>query len=226
MVDLLYGTGMWIAVCLAISGIIFRCIKLFGISHLQTRTDAFADMTMSTRKFSIAGGNTFFQRLYLVLHDSVVMQYPVFIIITILFHILVIVLPLCIKGHTVLFFQSWQVPLCYLSEPTADILTIIIIALLCILILRRIGLPYVKVLTTWKDISILLLSSVPFITGFMAYHQFGNYTIIITVHILSGQALLVSLGWGKMGHMIFMIFSRLSIRNEYAYQRASRVWGR
>jgi nitrate reductase gamma subunit len=83
----------------------------------------------------------------------------------------------------------------------------------------------VKAITTWSDYLFLSLAAAPFVTGFFAYHEvFENYRLIISLHILSGELMLMTVPFTKFVHMIYSVIIRLTVVSEYSLGRGNRTW--
>lgn len=144
---------------------------------------------------------------------------PLFTIVLFAFHIGVIITPIFLEGHVVLLNQRLGLQWPTLPSFAADFLTVtVIIAALCIVI-RRIGLPEVRILTTWYDYLLILLTVAPFCTGFLAVHRIGNYDFWLLMHILSGEVLLVAIPFTKLYHVVGFFLSRMQIGMDYGIKR-------
>ena len=92
---------------------------------------------------------------------------------------------------------------------------------LCALFLfgRRLFLARVRIITTAYDYLVLLIAIAPFLTGYLAYHQWFDYSTVMTLHVLSGEAMLITLPFTKLGHMLFFFLYRFLIGSEYSFAR-------
>jgi nitrate reductase gamma subunit len=79
------------------------------------------------------------------------------------------------------------------------------------IILRRIALPEVRILTKPYDFLVLAIAVAPFLTGFIAYHQVGNYDFWIVAHVLCGEIMLVAIPFTKLSHFLLFFLSRAQI---------------
>jgi len=111
-----------------------------------------------------------------------------------------------------------------LPDGVADILTMATMAALIFLFLRRLIRPEVRILTTAWDHTLLGLTLLPFLTGFLAYHQWGPYPLMLILHILSAEVLLLIIPFSKLGHMVLWFFSRSFIGFEMGGRRGARSW--
>jgi nitrate reductase gamma subunit len=92
------------------------------------------------------------------------------------------------------------------------------------LLLRRIIRTEVRILTGVWDYVLLLLTIFPFITGFLAFHQFGPYKTMVLLHIISGEILLIIIPFSKLAHVILFFFTRTFIGFEMGARRGARSW--
>jgi nitrate reductase gamma subunit len=113
----------------------------------------------------------------------------------------------------------WSIP-----DVLADVMTIILIVTAIFLIIRRIWRAEVRILTGAWDYILLILTTTPFITGFLAYHQWGPYETLLILHILSAQVLLILIPFSKLSHMILFFFTRVFIGFEMGGRRGARSW--
>jgi nitrate reductase gamma subunit len=88
---------------------------------------------------------------------------------------------------------------------------------------RRIR-PEVRILTSSWDYFLLIMTTMPFLTGFMAYHQWGPYEVLLILHIFLSQILLILIPTTKLGHMILFFFTRAFIGFEMGGRRGARSW--
>jgi nitrate reductase gamma subunit len=93
-----------------------------------------------------------------------------------------------------------------------------------VLLVRRIVRPEVRILSTAWDYFLLVLTSAPFVTGFLAYHQIGPYKLTLILHILLSEILLIVIPFSKLGHIILFFFSRAFIGFEMGTRRGARTW--
>ncbi len=80
-----------------------------------------------------------------------------------------------------------------------------------------------RFLSTAWDYVLLILTSAPFVTGFLAYHQIGPYKLTLILHILFAEILLIIIPFSKLGHIVLFFFSRTSFGFEMG-RRGARTW--
>jgi nitrate reductase gamma subunit len=149
---------------------------------------------------------------------------PLMTIATSVFHVFLILVPVFLLGHNILLSQSWGLNLWSLPESVADILTLVVLICVAFFLGRRLFLSRVRVITSLYDYVVLLIALAPFLTGYFAYHQWFHYESVMTVHILSGEIMLMTIPFTKLGHMLFFFLYRFFIGNEYSFARGERTW--
>ncbi|MEI6385331.1 MAG: hypothetical protein WCQ50_01765 [Spirochaetota bacterium] len=144
------------------------------------------------------------------------------------FHFLLLLVPLLLPAHNILLFLGLGLgaglSLPVLPEPLMDQLTLVILAIGLFFALRRIFLPRVRALTTGGDLVVLLLVAAPFVSAYLAYHQAWDYHGILVTHMLLGELLIAAIPFTKLGHMPFLLFSRLFMAGERSARHAGRRW--
>lgn len=157
---------------------------------------------------------------------SILGMNPSMAIITSVFHVLLIVTPVFLLAHNILIEQSWGISLPSLPESYTDIFTIIILIFGVYFLFRRICLSRVRAVTSLSDYLIFLIVFVPFLTGFIAYHQFFAYKTIVILHIITSELMLICIPFTKLVHIVYFFLNRFFLKSEYSFVRGSRVWTR
>jgi len=145
-------------------------------------------------------------------------------VVSFAFHICLIVTPLFLLSHSLLWYQSWKISWWSLPEFVADIMTVIVIISCIFFLCRRFVLAEVQFVTFVSDYILLAIAFAPFITGFLAYHQWLPYKPMLIAHILSGQIMLIAIPFTRLSHMIFFFFTRAYMGSEFGAVRNSRDW--
>ncbi len=150
---------------------------------------------------------------------------PVFTILTSIFHILVIITPIFLLAHNILIQESWGIFPPSFSERVSDILTITILAFGVYFLYRRLFVSKIKAITSGGDFFMFLIVFIPYLTGFLAYHQIFPYKTMIIIHMISGEIMLICIPFSKLKHMIFFFLNRFFIKSEYSFfKTGNRVW--
>ena len=180
------------------------------------------DMAFLTRGMSGVGRILF--RLRRWIRRTVFGAHPVMGVVSLVFHFGLFLIPFLLPAHNILFSRSFRVSLPTLPGPLMDKLTLGLLAIGAFFLLRRILFPRVRALSTLHDYGILLLVAAPFVTAYMAYHQWLNYRAVLVIHMIVGEILIGAIPFTKLGHMPFLIFSRFFMSAEYAWRPGNRRW--
>jgi len=127
-------------------------------------------------------------------------------------------------AHTVLWDEAWHFSWGHLPEALTDIMTLVVIFSCLFFLIRRLKLPEVQFVTNASDYIILGIVAAPFITGFLAYHQWFNYPFFMILHILSGEIMLVAIPFSRLSHMVLAPFTRAYMGSEFGGVRNAKDW--
>ncbi len=214
--EFLTGPALWATFALFIVGLIVRSTYLYGLSKERDRVFYnHVDLKWGIRSIFH----------WLVPLGSVSLRtQPLFSIAFYLFHLCLFGVPLFLLAHNTLFQKAFGFSLPSLPDSLADIFTAIFILAALVLLARRLLRPEVRILSTAWDYFLLIFTCVPFITGFLAYHQFAPYKPILILHVLLAEILLVIIPFSKLGHVILFLPSRAFIGFEMGTRRGTRTW--
>ena len=151
-------------------------------------------------------------------------QRPFFTIITFLFHLCVLLVPLFFMAHIVLWFESYGLLWQNISNSIADIMTLFVLFSCVFFFIRRGLIPEIKMVTQSSDFVLLILIFISFLTGFLAFHQFGPYRPMIILHILSSEVLIAMIPFTRLWHMIAYPFSRYYMGTDFGTVLKTRDW--
>ncbi len=216
LINFIMGPMVWISFIVCIGGCVFRIINL--VKAVKTK-EPFILSYMSAKHSirSIAAWSIpFFAKSQ--------RNHPIFIAITYLFHILLFVIPIFLLAHAVLIQESWNIAWPALSDTVSDLLTLVVLATLVFFVLRRIFVPEISYLTTAGDFLLILIVALPFMTGFLAYHQLFNYRFITVLHVLSGELMLILIPFTRFSHMLIAPLSRAYTGSEFGNIRKAKDW--
>ncbi len=149
---------------------------------------------------------------------------PVFYSISYIFHLLIFIVPLFLLSHIALFEESFQFSWFALNDTFADILTVFIILSSLFFIIRRKTVPEVNFLTGTSDYIFIIIVALPFITGFIAYHQFIAYKYMVIAHVISGELMLILIPFTRFFHMFMAPFTRAYTASEFGKIRHAKDW--
>jgi nitrate reductase gamma subunit len=217
------GPLVWISLIVFLFGIVYQVIKFFSFTKINNHIiyNPRPRKKVESKRFTKENFSAFFTKIKL----SIVGVNPVMLFVTTVFHLCLIIAPIFLLAHNILIRNSLGISLFSFSETVTDYMTIVLIACGCFFLLRRILVPRVRAITNWYDYFILFLAIAPFITGYLAYHQFlPNYRLIISLHIVFGELMLMAIPFTKFVHMVFFFVFRFVIESEYSLGKGDRTW--
>lgn len=215
------GPMLWAAVLILCAGTIYRIRELYCLTA-RKETKPLPATVQSTAR-TLSPEERTLDRLARF-QQSAFAVHPVMFFVSILFHACLFAAPLLALGHSLEIYRAWGIAPPSLPEPLIDIMTAIVLACGIFFLMRRLVLPRVQAISSPADFVLLGCVMAPFVTGFCAYHQWFDYTTVITLHLLAGNLMLIVLPFTKIGHMVFFFFVRLCIGSEFGPSRGRRDW--
>ncbi len=216
IIQFIMGPMVWVSFGIFIFGLIFKTIALIW-QVKQKESFIFNYLTFRHSLRSILAW------LVPFLPQSTRTN-PLFYGLSYIFHICLFVVPLFLMSHIVLINESFQISWAALDNTVADLLTLVIIIALLGFVVRRAHLPHVRDLTSFKDFLLIFFVALPFITGFLAYHQFFAYQWMVVLHVVSGEILLIMIPFTRFTHMVTGPFSRAYTGSEFGNVRHAKDW--
>ena len=214
--NLVSGPLAWVAFIVFIAGSLYRLIDMI---RLVNKKERFILSYMSW-KYSFRS----------ILHWIIPFgsegwkNNPTLTIVTFIFHTCLIIVPIFLLSHVILWDEAWNVSWWSVPDWVADIMTLIVIASCIFFLIRRVVAPEVQFVTTASDYVILAIVAAPFVTGFFAYHQWFGYQVFVILHILSGEIMLMAIPFTRLSHMLFSPFTRAYMGSEFGGVRHARDW--
>jgi len=210
------GPLAWLAFIVFFGGSLYRLITLFVLINQKERF-IYTYMSLKYGLRSILHWSTPFATVNMRRH-------PLLTIVTFAFHICLLLTPIFLLAHVTMIDESWNISWWNLSEGTAEIMTVMVVACCVFFLIRRLVSPEVQYVTAASDYVILALVAAPFVTGFLAYYQWLDYQIVVILHILSGEILLVAIPFTRLSHMLFAPLTRAYMGSEFGGIRHARDW--
>jgi nitrate reductase gamma subunit len=213
--NLVRGPLVWIAFLVFIGGSTYRIYSLINLAKKEKVILPFISLKATLRSL-LHWVIPFASRNW--------RRRPIFTIMTFLFHISLVAIPIFLLSHNTLWYESWGISWWTLSEGLADFMTIIVILSCVFFLLRRIVAPEVKFVTFTSDYVLLAITALPFITGFLAYHELLlPYKIMLIIHMLAGETMLIAIPFTRLGHMFYFFLTRSFMGSQFALWH-SRDW--
>ena len=214
--DFITGPMAWLSFAVFFGGIIFKLVRMVLLAREK---DIFIFSYMSFR-----------YGLRSILHwltpfgTRSMRGHPLMTVMMFAFHICVIAAPLFVMAHGILIEEGTGVSWLSIPDKVADVMTVIVICSLLFFVVRRCVVREVRFVTTPSDFMLLSLVVAPFVTAFIAYHQWLDYRLFMIAHVISGEALLMAIPFTRLSHLIFSLFTRAYAGSEFGAVRYARDW--
>ncbi len=160
------------------------------------------------RGSAVAGGlRTMFSRS---IPDRGVLQRSTFNVVAgYIFHIGFFITLFFFAPHILLFHDIFGISWPSIPTPMVDATTIVtIIALLAVLV-HRLRHPVMKFLSRFQDYLVWLVTILPLVTGYLAFHRIGlPPPTLMTLHIFSVELLMVVFPFTKLMHAFTLFMAR------------------
>ncbi len=194
------GPGFQIATVIFVFGIIVRLLEIFLLGRKANLAEANGS--------EMSGGmRAIFSRMA---PESDTMKRSMFTIVAgYIFHIGLFIVIFLFAPH-ILFFSdvigfSWGA----LPTPVVDMTSVITMITLAAVLLHRIKDPVMKYLTKTQDYLVWLVTFLPLLTGYLAFHRVGlPAPSLLALHILSVELLMVLFPFTKLMHAFTFVLSR------------------
>ncbi len=215
MYEFVSGPLVWVAFIIFIGGSLYRIYNM--LSKSKKENVVFPHMSLKHSLASLVHWVIPFNNQYM-------RKRPIFTIISFAFHICLIIAPIFLLAHVILWDESWNMSWWTIPEAVTDWMTIIVIIGCIFYLHRRLTDPVVKNVTDGSDYLLLAITALPFITGFIAYHQLFAYKTILIIHILAGEIMLIAIPFTRLSHMLFFVFTRAYFGSEQGHVKNSKDW--
>jgi nitrate reductase gamma subunit len=129
------------------------------------------------------------------------------------FHIGVILVPVFLVDHVVLWEEFLDVNLPAISHGVADALTLTTIACLCTLLGCRVFVRRHRCVSRPIDYGLIVCIIMPFATGFLLAHPSINpfrWDVLMLIHLVSAESLFLLVPFTKLAHVVLFMFDRIS----------------
>ena len=129
----------------------------------------------------------------------------VFSFTSMLFHLCILVTPIFLGAHILLWERGLGISWPALGNVAADYLALLAILTGMALLAQRVGASASRAISRGQDYFLPLLIIVPFITGYLAMHPYLNpfgYNGTMFVHVMSGNLIFLLIPFTKMSHVV------------------------
>lgn len=149
---------------------------------------------------------------------------PIFTGVAFFFHIAFFVLLIFVSAHQIMIEEGFGIGWFTIPDFVADIMAFGVIGACIYFAVRRVMRPEVSYVTDWTDFALLALVAAPFVTGVLAYHQLGDYMLMVVLHMVSAELLLVAIPFTRLSHMLLAPLTRAYIGSEFGMVRHVKDW--
>jgi len=195
------GPAFDIALAVFVFGIVLRFLEIFLLGR---KTDLSAP-----RGSAMAGGIRAMFTRSLPADKNTFKRSTFTIVAGYIFHIGLLVAIFLFVPHIELFKAMFGFGWPGLPMPIVDFFTAMSLLALIAVLYNRLTNPVLKFLTTKEDYLVWLVTFVPLLTGYMAYHHlFFSYYWLLGMHILSVEILMIVFPFTKLMHTFTLFISR------------------
>nr|WP_287413206.1 respiratory nitrate reductase subunit gamma [Pseudodesulfovibrio sp.] len=215
MYDFLTGPMLWVTFLVSFGGLIVRAVMYVrGLSWQLDRVAYRPNMS-----YGLRGGFRSILAFIIPFKARLWRVRPGFTIIFFAFHIGLLVTPIFLEAHNVMLQDAFGFSLPALPTFVADTLVWICLVGGLFMVLRRIAFPEVRIITTFYDYLLLVITVMPFVTGLIARYEMGDYNFWLMAHIISAEIWLLCLPFTKLSHAILFFMSRMQLGMDYGIKR-------
>jgi nitrate reductase gamma subunit len=137
----------------------------------------------------------------------------VFSIVSYLFHIGILAVPILLMDHIALWENFLGVNLPAIGRGLGDVLTLFTVVCIVLLFAYRLLVPRLRSMSMFMDYVLLGMIFLPFASGYLASHPNANpfpWNVMMLVHLLSAEALFIAVPFTKLSHIVLFFFDRVS----------------
>lgn len=133
-------------------------------------------------------------------------------VVSMLFHVCIIITPILLGAHVLLWERGIGFGWPTISNLVADYLTLGAIVTGVVLLAQRAGSKASRALSRPQDYLLPLLIIIPFASGYLAMHPRINpfeYSATMFVHVMSGNLILLLMPFTKISHVVLFPATQL-----------------
>jgi nitrate reductase gamma subunit len=194
------GPALQFATVIFLLGVVVRILEILVLGRKADLAEA--------RGSAVSGGlRTIVMR---TLPDRGTLQRSTFNIVAgYIFHLGFFITLFLFAPHILLFRDVLGISWPSLPTPVIDATAIVTIITLLAVLLHRLSNRVMRFLSRFQDYLTWLVTILPLITGYMAFHRIGlTPTTLVAIHILSVELLMVVFPFTKLMHAFTIFMSR------------------
>ena len=194
------GTAFDVAMTIFVIGVIIRLFEIIslgrGVDLAEARGSEFGPGMKTVFNRFLPEVNTFKRQ-------------PLTVIGGYVFHIGLLVSLILFVPHIQLFQETFGFGWPGLPNPIVDAAAVLGIVGLFAVLWNRLTNPVMRLISTREDYLVWLLTLLPMLTGYLAYHRMVNpYPLILGLHILSVEILMILFPFTKLMHTFTLFMAR------------------
>ena len=142
----------------------------------------------------------------------IVHNFDFYSLLSILFHIGLIIVPVFLFAHIELWKESIGISWPALSYSFAFLLTAGTILIMAVMLISRMAVKSIRALSKSQDYLWLILLFIPFATGFICANlniSPQSYKFFMLLHVLSGDMIFVLIPFSKIAHCVLFPLSQI-----------------
>ncbi|MCB1752608.1 MAG: hypothetical protein KDI74_12880 [Gammaproteobacteria bacterium] len=194
------GTAFDVAIAIFIIGLIIRLFEIVSLGRERTLAEPKGSeflpgvKTILTR--TLPDGGTFKRQ-------------PLTVIAGYVFHVGLLITLLLFIPHIELFRETFGFGWPGLPNPIVDAAAVLGVVGLLAALWNRLTNPVMKMLSGGEDYLVWVLTFLPLLTGYLAYHRMINpYPLAMGLHLLSIELLLILFPFTKLMHTFTLFLAR------------------
>ena len=194
------GPALQIATVIFLLGAVVRIAEILLLGRKKNLAEA--------RGSAVAGGlRTIFSRS---IPDRGTLQRSTFNVVAgYVFHIGFFITLLFFAPHILLFHDVFGISWPSMPTPMVDATAIVTMIALLAVLAHRLRHPVMRFLSRFEDYLVWLVTILPLITGYLAFHRIGLAPpMLIALHILSVELLMVIFPFTKLMHAFTLFMAR------------------
>ena len=194
------GPALQIATVIFVLGAVVRIAEILLLGRKKNLAEA--------RGSAVAGGlRTIFSRS---IPDRGTLQRSTFNVVAgYVFHIGFFITLFFFAPHILMFSDVFGVSWPSMPTPIVDATAIVTIIALLAVLAHRLRHPVMRFLSRFQDYLVWLLTILPLVTGYLAFHRIGlSPPILMALHILSVELLMVIFPFTKLMHAFTIFMAR------------------
>ncbi|RKZ42872.1 MAG: hypothetical protein DRQ49_00650 [Gammaproteobacteria bacterium] len=194
------GPAFQIATAIFIFGLSWRLLEILSLSRKPELA--------VVRERGIAGGFRTIFRRFLPVDDNTFQRSAFIITAGYIFHLGFFIILLLFVPHILFFREFFGFSWPGLPTPVIGIITIMTLLALIALLINRMRHPVLRFLSGFEDYFVWIVTFLPVLTGYMAFHHFFHYPLMLALHILSVELLMIVFPFTKLMHTFTWFISR------------------